>query len=76
MALRKKLAALGVLGGYQRAAAVTAPGRHQVWPHASERRVGASRLLGRLQETIALVHATTEVAEEKTSSPSIAYACA
>ena len=54
---------------YEQAAAMTAPGRHQVWPHAAERRVGALRQLGRLQEAIALGRETVRFAEEEDLEP-------
>jgi len=57
------------LARYEQAAAMTAPGRHQVWPPAAERRVGALRQLGRLEESIALGRETVRFAEEEDLEP-------
>jgi tetratricopeptide (TPR) repeat protein len=54
---------------YEQANAMTAPGRHQVWPHAAERRVGALRQLGRLSESVALGRATVQYGEAEDLEP-------
>jgi hypothetical protein len=54
---------------YEQANAMTAPGKHQVWPHAAERRVRALGQLGRLSESIALGKALVQFGEAEDLEP-------
>jgi hypothetical protein len=54
---------------YEQASAMTAAGKHQVWPHAAERRVGALRQLGRLSESVALGRAIVKFGEAEDLEP-------
>jgi tetratricopeptide (TPR) repeat protein len=57
------------LSCYEQAAAMTAPGRHQVWPHAAERRVVTLRLLGRFDEALTLGRASVDYALAEDMEP-------
>ncbi len=57
------------LAHYERAASMTAPGKHQVWPHATERRVVALRELGRVDESLALARELVAYAESEDFEP-------
>ena len=65
--LRGDLAA--AFSDYEQAAAITAPGRHQVWPHLTERRVVALRQLGRVAESVALGKMIVKFAEDEDLEP-------
>jgi tetratricopeptide (TPR) repeat protein len=57
------------LSDYERAIAMTGPGRHQVWPHATERRVVALRELGRLDESLELARMLVQFAVREDLEP-------
>jgi len=48
---------------------MTAAGKHNAWPHATERRVGALRALGRYEESVALGRALAAYAEAEDFEP-------
>lgn len=57
------------LSCYERAAAMTAAGKHQVWPHATERKVVALRQLGRFDESLELGRMLVQFGEAEDLEP-------
>jgi tetratricopeptide (TPR) repeat protein len=60
---------------YEQAAAMTEPRKHNAWPHAAERRVGALRALGRCAEAIALGRELAQFAEDEDLEPTNLLRC-